>query len=364
MSLNLSTICAKFGIEAEGKDIKVFGSGHINTTYHINKDNGYTLQKINTNVFKEIDKVMENIANLTDYMRKQIIEAGGDPDRETLRVIRTIDGESCYRLDDSTCFRMYTFIDGVVAYDFVENPKQLYYTGKVFGKFQQKLNGFSIDSFHETIKDFHNTPVRYKQLEEAIKNNASGRKDSVKKEIDFAEKYKKYTAVITDAIKAGEIPLRVTHNDTKLNNVLFDKDSGEGVCVIDLDTVMPGSMLYDFGDSLRFGASSGTEDEKDLSKIWFDLEKFEYYAKGFLEEVKDIITEKEKELLPLSALLMTYECGIRFLADYINGDTYFRTHYPEQNLDRAHTQLKLVYDIESKLPRMKEIVDKILNEMK
>ncbi len=363
MTLSLSAICAKFGIKAEEKDVQPYGSGHINTTYLVSRGEGYILQKINVKVFREVDKVMENIANLTDYMREQITDAGGNPDRETLTLIRTVDGDICYKVDDETYYRMYKFITDSLSYDFVENPKQLYYTGKAFGKFQQNLNGFSIDSFHETIKDFHNTPVRYKQLEEAIKNNASGRKDSVQEEIDFAAKYKKYTAVITDAIKAGEIPLRVTHNDTKLNNVLFDKDSGEGVCVIDLDTIMPGSMLYDFGDSLRFGASSGTEDEKDLSKIWFDLEKFEYYAKGFLEEVKDIITEKEKELLPLSALLMTYECGIRFLADYINGDTYFRTHYPEHNLDRAHTQLKLVYDIETKLPKMSEIIDKILKEI-
>jgi len=232
----------------------------------------------------------------------------------------------------------------------------------MFGKFQKNLTDFPADKLHETIPDFHNTPVRVKQLEEAIKNNTAGRFDNVREEIAFAKEYSKYASVIMDAMAQGVVPTRVTHNDTKLNNILFDKDTDKGVCVIDLDTVMPGTMLWDFGDALRFGASSGAEDEKDLDKIWFDMEKFEEFTKGFLEETADCITQKEAELLPLSALIMTYECGIRFLADYLNGDTYFKIHKIGHNLDRAHTQFKLVADIEDKLNKMETIVKKYLNK--
>ena len=231
----------------------------------------------------------------------------------------------------------------------------------MFGKFQKILSDFSAEKLHETIADFHNTPVRVEQLETAIANNNAGRLDSVMEEVEFAKRYSKYASAIMDAMSEGTVPTRVTHNDTKLNNILFDKETDKGLCVIDLDTVMPGSMLWDFGDALRFGASSGAEDEKDLDKIWFDLEKFEQFAKGFLEETADCLTPKEIELLPLSALIMTYECGTRFLADYINGDVYFKVHRDGHNLDRARTQFKLVADIESKLDEMKNIVGKYIN---
>lgn len=213
---------------------------------------------------------------------------------------------------------------------------------------------------HETIVDFHNTPVRVKQLQDAVKNNLSGRLGSVKEEVKLALDYSRYSSEITDAMEAGDVPLRVTHNDTKLNNVLFDDKTDKGVCVIDLDTVMPGSLLYDFGDALRFGASSCAEDETDLEKVYFDLDKYEAFAKGFLGEVGANLTKKEAELLPLSALLMTYECGIRFLADYINGDTYFKIHREHHNLDRARNQFALVRDIEKKLPEMAGIVQKYI----
>lgn len=303
---------------------------------------------------------MENIYNVTEHLKKKIKKTGGNPDRETLNVIRTKDGKNYYKLDDENYFRMYKFVEDSVSFDVVENPVQLYHAGAAFGKFQNMLDDYPADKLYETIVDFHNTPERVKQLEAAISKNAAGRLVAVKEEVNFAVEYAKYASKITDEMAKGTIPLRVTHNDTKLNNVLFDKDTLEGVCVIDLDTVMPGSVLYDFGDALRFGASSGTEDETDLSKIWFDLEKFEEFAKGFLGETAKCLTEKEIELLPMSALLMTYECGIRFLADYLNGDTYFKVHREHHNLDRARTQFKLVKDIESKFDDMKKIVEKYI----
>lgn len=355
MEFSLKEICAVFDIET---DIEPYGNGHINDTFLCETAPRFILQRINTSIFKNPYEVMENIVNVTEYLRKKIEAYGGDVTRETMTVVKTKDGENLYKADENNFFRMYTFVEDTVTYETVENPVQLYHAGKAFGKFQKMLDGFPADKLYETIVDFHNTPVRVEQLKTALKNNVAGRMDSVSKEIEFALEYSKYADEITKCIADGSVPLRVTHNDTKLNNVLFDKDSGEGVCVIDLDTVMPGSMLYDFGDALRFGASSGTEDEQDLSKIWFDLEKFEEFAKGFLSEVGSCLTEKEIELLPMSVLMMTYECGIRFLADYLNGDTYFKIHRENHNIDRARTQFKLVADIESKFPQMAEIVKK------
>lgn len=350
----LNEICSKFSASTS---IKSYGNGHINDTYLCDSTPRYILQKINTNVFKNPEEVMENIYNVTEHIKAKIEERGGDILRETLNVVRTKDGKNYYK-DGSDCYRMYTFVENTVSCDFVENPVQLYHAAKAFGKFQKMLSDFPADKLFETIVDFHNTPERVNQLKAAIEANAAKRLESVEKEVAFALDYAKYASQITDAMAEGKVPLRVTHNDTKLNNVLFDKDSGEGICVIDLDTVMPGSLLYDFGDALRFGASSGAEDETDPDKIWFDLEKFEQFAKGFLEEMSESCTEKEIELLPMSVLLMTYECGTRFLADYLNGDTYFKVHREGHNLDRARTQFKLVADIESKFDKMHEIVRK------
>ena len=357
MGFSLKEVAKQFNVDI---NIESYGNGHINDTYLCETAPPYILQRINKNVFKTPEEVMENIFGVTEHLKKKIQARGGDVERETLNVIKTCDGKNFYKFDEDNYFRMYKFVEDTVSYDIVEDPIQLYFAGKTFGKFQSMLDDYPADKLFETIVDFHNTPERVRQLEEAIQNNAAGRLDSVKEEVDFALEYAKYASTITDEMAKGTVPLRVTHNDTKLNNVLFDKDTGEGICVIDLDTVMPGSVLYDFGDALRFGASSGEEDERDLDKIWFDMEKFEQFAKGFLGETAKCLTQKEIELLPISALMMTYECGIRFLADYLNGDTYFKTHRKGQNLDRARTHIKLVKDIESKLGDMKKIIEKYI----
>ncbi len=356
-SRELQEILLKFNI---GINVEAYGNGHINDTYLCETNPRYILQRINTAVFKDAGDVMENIYRVTEHLRAKIKAAGGNVDRETLTVIPTKDGEIYYKHTDGSCFRVYKFIEKTISYDVAEDPTVLRHAGTAFGKFQRLLSDFPAEKLHETIVNFHNTPERVRQLEEAIEKNQAGRADSVSEEIAFALKYAKYAGEVTEAIEKGEVPLRVTHNDTKLNNVLFDEKSGEGICVIDLDTVMPGSVLYDFGDALRFGASSCAEDETDASKIWFDLEKFENFAKGFLSEVGDCLTEKEIALLPLSALLMTYECGIRFLADHLNGDVYFKIHKKDHNLDRARNQFRLVADIESKFGEMEAIVKNIL----
>lgn len=354
--MDLSEILSHFHVET---DIKAYGNGHINDTYLCESSPRYILQRINSNVFKKPEEVMENIYNVTEHLRKKIKAAGGDVDRETLTVIPTWDQKACYEADGEY-YRLYKFIENSASFDLVENPVQLYYAGRAFGKFQMMLDDFPADKLYETIVDFHNTPERVNQLKAAIENAKPGRAEEAKEDIDFALSYAKYAPLIVDAIKDGLVPLRVTHNDTKLNNVLFDDKTSEDVCVIDLDTVMPGSLLYDFGDALRFGASSGAEDETDLDKIYFDLEKYEQFAKGFLEDTKGCLTDKEKELLPVSALMLTYECGIRFLADFLNGDTYFKIHREKHNLDRARNQFKLVADIEKKLDQMNEITKKYL----
>ncbi len=338
-------------------DCSPYGNGHINNTYLCNGSPRYILQKINQNVFPQPENVMENIENVTSHLRAKISQANGDMTRETLTVIKTADGKLFYTDEDGSAYRAYLFVEGSRSLDKAENNEQLYRVAKAFGRFQKMLSDFDAEKLHTTIADFHNTPVRVEQLKKAIDENKAGRLSSVQKEVDFALDYAKCADAITNEMQKGTVPLRVTHNDTKLNNVLFDANSDDALCVIDLDTIMPGSYLYDFGDALRFAGSSGAEDEPDLGKIYFDLDKFEYFAKGYLSEMSSCLTKKEKELLPLSVLIMTYECGTRFLADHLNGDTYFKIHYENHNLVRARTQFKLVRDIEQKLALMSDIIN-------
>ena len=347
-----------FMTDGKPVDAVPFGGGHINGTYLITTESGkkYTFQSINSNVFKKPAEVMSNIALVLEHIEKKVRENGGNVERECLHPIKTKDDELLLKTSDGGYYRMYAFIEGNV-YDAVEKPEHFYCAAKAFGKFQNYLSDFPADELYETIHNFHNTVWRFENLEKAVAEDKCGRLAEVKEQVEFALARKAEAGKVLEAIENGSVPLRVTHNDTKFNNVLLD-DNGDGMCVIDLDTVMPGSMLYDFGDSIRFGATHAAEDEQNLDLVDVDLELFESYTKGFLEALGNRITEGELSLLAFSAKLMTLECGIRFLTDYLEGDTYFKVHFPKQNLYRTGTQLKLVWDMEQKMDKMEAIVRK------
>ena len=351
----INDIYQKFDIEQ--KHIP-YGNGHINDTYLINDCPKYILQRINTTIFTDPDGVMRNICAVTTHIKKKLIDQNRNPERETLTVIFTKDGKNYYRDDDGNCYRLYKFIDGAVSYDKVDSTEILESAAKAFGEFQSMLSDFPADTLHESIKDFHNTPKRFATLKKAIADNKAGRVDEVKDEVSFALSFENEIDKVTKGISDGSIPLRVTHNDTKINNVLIDPLTKKGVAVIDLDTVMPGSLLYDFGDGLRTGGAMAAEDETDLSKVGLNVELFESYVKGFLSGIGDRICQKELELLPYSVFLLTYECGIRFLTDYLEGDTYFKIHRPKHNLDRARAQFAMCRDIISKYDALNNIIKK------
>ena len=354
--VKLQEVLNAFNIENK---IVPYGNGHINDTY-CSDPTKYIIQRINTAVFKNPDELMENIENVTAFIKKKIVANGGDPLRETLTVVKTTDGRNYYRYADGNAYRVYRFIDETKT---VENDKtldDLYNAGIGFGRFQRMLDDFPVEKLHETIKDFHNTPKRVEALKKAISEDLAGRAASVQPEIEFALKNAEFATTVVDYMESGEIPARVTHNDTKINNILFDNKTGEAIAVIDLDTTMPGSMLYDFGDALRMGGSTAAEDETNLDIVHFDKECFEYFAKGYLKETKDVLSPMEIELLPFSVKLLTYECGIRFLTDYLNGDTYFKIHREHHNLDRARNQFKLVSELNEMEDELKAVVKSIL----
>ena len=350
---DLNTVFNQFNLDSK---ISEYGDGHINDTY-ISDTKNYILQRINTSIFKNPEELMQNIENVTEFLRKKIAASGGNPDRETLTVIKTLEDKNFYKLDDENYFRVYKFITDTKSINNAEKAEDLYHAGKGFGRFQSNLDDFPADTLFETIQDFHNTPKRLEALKQAVKDDIAGRAKSVMPEIEFALSVKDID-LVTKGLADGSIPLRVTHNDTKINNILFDHITGEAVCVIDLDTVMPGSMLYDFGDALRIGASTAAEDETDMSRIHFNEEYFEQFTKGYFEEMLPCLTQSEIALLPYSAKLLTYECGIRFLTDYLNGDTYFKIHRKHHNLDRARNQFELVRDIDRKADVLNKIVEK------
>ena len=352
-----------FAVEGAILGAERYGSGHINETKYVEieqdgKIHKYILQKINKNVFKNPEQLMENYTRVTEYLRKIIIERGGDPDRETLNVIKTRDGKNCFMDEAGDYWRLILFVNDSLSYDKVERPEQFYESAVAFGNFQYLLRDYPADTLYETIVNFHNTPDRFRQLMEAVQKDSCGRLKDVLAEVEFAKAREEFAGTLERARAAGKLPLKVTHNDTKLNNILFDKNTGKPLCVVDLDTIMPGYSVNDFGDSIRFGATTALEDEADLSKVNFDISLYELYVKGFIEGANGGLSEGELEMLPIGAMMMTFECGMRFLADYLNGDTYFRTSRPGHNLDRARNQFKLVSDMEKVLPEMREIVKK------
>ena len=355
-------IANKFCIRGEYQDFKQNTAGLINKTFIVRSKEGdkvyhYVLQTVNTAVFTHPKELIRNISSVTDFLREKIKQSGGDASRETLCLIPTHDGALYYIDPDGKFWRMYNYIEGARTYDLVENDEMFYRCGKGFGHFQRLLADYPADTLYPTIPRFHDTPNRLCDFKRAIEENRAGRAAQVAREIAGYLVHADFCDCVTKYIENGKVPVRVTHNDTKLNNIMIDCHSGEAICVIDLDTVMPGSALYDFGDAIRYGANNAVEDEKDLSKVYLRKDLFRAFTKGFLEEASSSLTERELALIPESAVLMTLECGMRFLGDYLNGDVYFGIRYPEHNLDRARTQLKLVNDMLANLDEMHAIVD-------
>ena len=354
----LRQAAAAFAFDRPAGEAERFGAGHINDTFAVwaaDRSKRWILQRINTDTFTDPAGLMENVTGVTAYLRRQIIERGGDPDRETLNVIPTLDGKPYYTDTEGGAWRAYIFVEGTVCLQKVENERDFYTAAETFGNFQNQLAGYPAATLHETIARFHDTPNRYANFEKALAADVMGRAKDVGPEIAFIRAREADCRVLVDQLAAGVLPLRVTHNDTKLNNVLIDQATGKGICVIDLDTVMPGLSAYDFGDSIRFGANDCAEDEPNQSKVHFSLHLYKVFAEGYLAAAGSAMTEAERRSLPWGAKLMTLECGIRFLTDYLEGDHYFKISRPDQNLDRARTQFTLVQGMEREFDAMTQL---------
>ncbi|MDO4295424.1 MAG: aminoglycoside phosphotransferase family protein [bacterium] len=353
----------QFEIAGERMGCERYGSGHINDTFLLvyregNEEKKYVLQRVNGEVFKDIDGLMGNISRVTRHLRKKIIAANGDPDRETLSFLLTKEGRSYYLENAQNAWRVSRFVTNASCYDVVKKPEDFYQSARAFGHFQRMLADYPAEELVETIPDFHNTPVRFETFKRAVLADVCHRAAECEAEIRFVMEREAEMGVIMELLQNKKMPYRVTHNDTKLNNVMIDDLSGEALCVIDLDTIMPGASVFDYGDSIRFGANTAEEDETDLTRVSLSLPLFEIYTKGFLEGCEGSLTPKEIEMLPMGAKLMTLECGLRFLTDYLQGDTYFKIQREKHNLDRCRTQFALVADMEAKWQQMQEIVQK------
>ncbi len=341
-------------------------NGHISRTFFVSVDEGneerkYVMQEVNEYVFSDMKTLMENIFAVTGFLYRKAVENGEDPSRSVLRFYKTKTGELYCRAADGKPWRIYDYIDGASTYNSCPGPEFFTEVGRSFGNFTKKLAGFDATKLGEVIPNFHNTASRYQKFLEAVEKNAAGRKDGVKDEIKFVTDRKDICEMIVKTLENKEIPLRVTHNDTKLNNILIDDETKKGICIIDLDTIMPGSVLYDFGDAIRFGASTAAEDETDLDKVTVNMEMFSAFSKGYVGELKGFITDQEIRLLPLGALVITLETGIRFLTDYLDGDKYFHVARENHNLDRARNQFKLVSEMEKRMDEMNKIINGYMN---
>lgn len=363
MTEDLKFICQKFCFEGIYVSALPYGDGHINDTYKVTYINDfeekihYILQRINHQIFKATHELMENIECVTSYLT-DIVKDVELESSKVLTLIKTLEGHSYYHTETGQYYRAYVFIENSKGYTFTEDVALLYEAGKSFGEFQILLKDFPVEKLHETIKNFHHTPHRFQDFLKVYQANKLNLNHTCFEDIQFVVQRKEMLDKITSGLESGVIPYRVTHNDTKLNNVLMDIETRRGVCVIDLDTVMPGSALYDYGDAIRSCGSTVVEDEEDLSKLKLDFDRFEAFTKGFLEVLKDDLTKTEIELLPFAAILMTLECGIRFLTDYLEGDVYFKVHKPNHNLIRARNQFKFVEVMEVHLNDMENIVNR------
>lgn len=353
--VNLKAVAERFTLSGDIQTVERYGDGHINATYLVVTDEGrYIMQRMNTDVFPDTANLMRNIELVTAFLRSR--------GQETLDLIPTADGAT-YTVADDGPYRMYAFIEDTISYNLVPDADVFRNAGAAFGEFQNQLADFDASQLTETIPHFHDTPHRFEHFKTAVRADSLGRAAGCKDEIAFYMNHADVYSVIVDGLAHRSVPLRVTHNDTKLNNILMDAATHTARAIIDLDTVMPGSMLYDFGDSIRFGASTALEDEQDLDTVHFSLDLFQAYAEGFLGEVIDSIAPREIELLPYAGTLMTLECGMRFLTDYLEGDVYFATHYPEHNLVRTRTQIKLAGEMEGRVDEIRAVVNELIGRL-
>ena len=361
--LDFNKLFNNFRIQGNIIDCTPFGGGHINDTYLVEVENGagfsrFILQRINHGVFTNVERLMQNQELVTAYIENKLKERREYNKSLLRKIIYTADNKS-YILFEDNYYRLYEFIEEGECLEKTCEPLYFELSGIAFGRFQKLLDGFDASLIFDSIPDFHNTPERFNQLKRAINFDAANRCKDSKEVIDKYLQRIDYCDKVVKALETGALPTRVTHNDTKLNNVLIDTVNKVPLAVIDLDTVMAGSIVYDFGDSIRYGANTGDEDEKDLSKVNFDINLYKAFAKGFLSETKDILTECERESLAFGALLITYETGMRFLADHLNGDKYFKVKRENHNLDRAKTQLKMVEDMEKAFSLMNAIIKEL-----
>ncbi len=365
--IELKKVVAQFKVTEEVIDVYPYGTGHINDTYKVetvidlHKVN-YILQRINHNVFKQPMKLQENVALVTDRLEKDFSDLR-DSHRRRLILIKTNDDGICYVDEGGNHWRMFEFLEHTVGYDIVENESQAYQASKAFGAFMNSLSNIPSDKFHETIPNFHNSPSRFRDLEEAIEKNVAGRLESCQEEVKFALENQAITTKLLGLHAEGKIPMRVTHNDTKMNNVLLDTATDEAMAVIDLDTVMPGLVHYDFGDLVRTSTSPAAEDERDLDKVFMRLNIFKALLKGYLTSTKDVLNDLEIENMTFAGKLITFEIGLRFLTDYLNGDVYFKTHSDDHNLVRCRTQFKLVQSQMEQADEMEAALQEILAEL-
>ena len=362
MSFN-KNVFDKFAIEGDFLSAEAFGDGHINDTFLVKVNNGesvssYVFQRLNRNAFKDIPGLMNNFTAVTEYFKKKLEKEGADVKREVLNLVYTKDGGSYYEDEEGGAWRVTLYVQNSMSYTIKTRPEQIYESTLAFGKFQRALKDFPADTLSETIPDFHNTTKRFEALLSAAEKDTVSRLGGVVKEYEFALARREFCNTLENMKSEGILPLRVTHNDTKLNNVLFDTTTDKAICVIDLDTVMPGLSVNDFGDAVRASTSTGAEDETDLSKVNFDIDLYELAVRGFLDGTDGSLSEAEIREMPTAAIMMTLECGIRFLTDYLSGDVYFKIARPDHNLDRARTQFKLVYEMEQKFEEMRNIVNK------
>lgn len=361
----LKKISQQFKLKGQVVLVESYGDGHINDTYKIVCENEerktpYILQRVNHTIFTNVEGLMTNIENVTNYLNDLIRDQDNGQGYEVLTLISTVDNKSYYKDGKGNYYRVYEFVMNATGHTFATDNKMLYEAGVAFGRFQTMLKDFPADILSETIEGFHHTMNRYNRFIEVVDLDSHRRCQSCQEEIEFVMNRKSLAVQVVELLESGALPLRVTHNDTKINNVLLDNETGEGRCVIDLDTVMPGSALYDFGDAIRSSASQAKEDEEDLSLVLLDLQRFEAYTKGYLQEVKEDLWDKEKELLKMAGILLTFECGMRFLTDYLEGDVYFKIHKPEHNLIRAKNQFKFVEEMENRIDEIDDVINKYL----